>query len=58
MQKIGTHILVVFETISPQQKKEPGWFLRYVDPYDSSLVSPKGTVIEASRTPAMIRNVT
>jgi hypothetical protein len=51
MQKIGTHILVVFETISPQQKKEPGWFLRYVDPYDSFVVSPKGTVIEASRTP-------
>jgi hypothetical protein len=51
MQKIGTHILVVFETISPQQKKEPGWFLRYVDPYDSFLVSPKGTVIEAARTP-------
>lgn len=51
MQKIGTHILVVFETISPQQKKEPGWFLRYVDPYDSFVVSPKGTVIEAARTP-------
>ena len=50
MQKIGSHILVVFETISPQQKKEPGSFLRYVDPYDTFIVSPKGTVIEAART--------
>jgi hypothetical protein len=50
MQKIGTHILVTFETISPQQKKEPGWFLRYVDPYDTFIVSPRGTVIEAART--------
>lgn len=50
MQKVAGYIIVVFEAIFPQQKKEPGPFLRYVDPYDTFVVSPKGTVIEAART--------
>jgi hypothetical protein len=50
MQKVGSYIIVVFETLSPQQRKEPGSSFRYVDPYDTFVVSPKNTVISAERT--------
>ena len=47
MQKVGRNIWVTFETISPEQKKEPEALLRYVDPYVTFIVSPQGTVISA-----------
>jgi hypothetical protein len=50
MQKVGSHIIITFETISREQRNEPGWYLRYVDPFDTFIVSPKGTVISAERT--------
>jgi hypothetical protein len=45
VQKIGASILISFTTVSSEELKKPGAAIRYVDPYASFIVSPKGTVI-------------
>lgn len=47
MQTFGRNVWVTFETISPEQKKEPEALLRYVHPYVTFIVSPQETVISA-----------